>query len=322
MDRRTRRQRRLFPDATAGLAAAAVLAALLTGCGDDGGDKDAADDPAGETSDAADESPADEETTPADDTTDEPSDDTSDDGGETVAVPVYFVGDTPQGPRLFREFRAVESDNPLEEAVALMTAGDALDPEYGTLYPPGSFASVTHEDGEFVVEVADDAWRTMVDQGTEEATLAVQQLVYTVQGVEQSRDPVRVVGPSGEDEPTLFGLDASNGFTAAPQLEVLGLVNVTTPEEGAPVEDTFTAEGLASSFEATVPWEVRDADGNVVVDGFTTADGWVDKLYPWEAEVDVSDLEPGTYTFVALTDDPSGGEGGGPTEDSKTIVVE
>ena len=48
----------------------------------------------------------------------------------------------------------------------------------------------------------------------------------------------------------------------------------------------------------------------------------MDKLYPWETEVDVSDLEPGTYTFVALTDDPSGGaEGGGPTEDSKTIVV-
>lgn len=321
MDRRTRRHRRLFPDATAGLAAAAVLAALLAGCGDDAGDNDTADDKAGETS-SADESPADDETPPSDDATEETSDGTTEGSGDTVAVPVYFVGETPQGPRLFREFRAVESDNPLEEAVALVTAGDALDPDYGTLFPPGAFASVTFADGEFVVEVADDAWRTMVDQGPEEARLAVQQLVYTVQGVEQTRATVRVVGPSGEPEPTLFGLDAEDGFEAAPQLEVLGLVNVTTPEEGAAVEDTFTAEGLASSFETTVPWEVRDADGNVVVDGFTTAEGWVDKLHPWEAEVDVSDLESGTYTFVALTDDPSGGEGGGPTEDSKTIVVE
>ena len=47
----------------------------------------------------------------------------------------------------------------------------------------------------------------------------------------------------------------------------------------------------------------------------------MDKLYPWETEVDVSGLAPGTYTFVAMTDDPSGGEGGGPTEDSKTIIV-
>jgi hypothetical protein len=36
----------------------------------------------------------------------------------------------------------------------------------------------------------------------------------------------------------------------------------------------------------------------------------------------VSDLEPGDYTFVALTDDPSGGEGGGPTIDTKSITVQ
>ena len=48
----------------------------------------------------------------------------------------------------------------------------------------------------------------------------------------------------------------------------------------------------------------------------------MDKLYPWTAEVDVSGLAPGTYTFVAMTDDPSGGEGAGPTEDTKTIVVQ
>ena len=45
-------------------------------------------------------------------------------------MPVYFVGDTPQGTRLYREFRKVEADNPFEEAVALMMAGDALDPDY------------------------------------------------------------------------------------------------------------------------------------------------------------------------------------------------
>ena len=36
----------------------------------------------------------------------------------------------------------------------------------------------------------------------------------------------------------------------------------------------------------------------------------------------MSSLAPGTYSFVAMTDDASGGEGGGPTEDSKTIIVE
>jgi hypothetical protein len=47
----------------------------------------------------------------------------------------------------------------------------------------------------------------------------------------------------------------------------------------------------------------------------------MDKLYPWQATVDVSSLSPGTYTFVASTDDPSDGEGSGPTRDTKTITV-
>ena len=56
--------------------------------------------------------------------------------------------------------------------------------------------------------------------------------------------------------------------------------------------------------------------------GFATADGWMDKLYPWTTQVNVSKLAPGTYTFVAMTYDPSGGaEGAGPTEDTKTIIV-
>ena len=38
--------------------------------------------------------------------------------------------------------------------------------------------------------------------------------------------------------------------------------------------------------------------------------------------IDVSDLAPGTYTFVAMTDDPSGGEGLGPFTDTRTIIVE
>ena len=36
----------------------------------------------------------------------------------------------------------------------------------------------------------------------------------------------------------------------------------------------------------------------------------------------MSDLTPGTYTFVAMTDDPSGGEGLGPFTDTRTIIVE
>jgi len=290
----------------AALALTAALGTVLTGCGsDDGSDTPVATDP------------ADSSTTPAETELDSETGASEDE----VTVPVYFVGDTPQGPRLFREFRTVPADNPLEEAAALMAAGEALDPDYRTAYPDGAFASVEYADGGFRVVLPDDTWTTTSGlDSSEEAPLAVQQLVYTLQGVQQERVPVTVF--VGDSPVTLFGVDTAAGVQAEPQLDVLGLVSITAPEEGATVSGTFTASGVASSFEATVPWEVRQGD-EVVLDGFATAEGWMDKLYPWEAEVDVSGLEPGEYTFVARTDDPSGGaEGAGPHEDSKTITVE
>jgi len=292
------------------LLATGALALVLAGCGDD-------------PEPVADDTGSDEtsEGTPSDEPTDPSSPpESSAPPAETATVPVYFVGDTPQGARLFREFRNVEADNPLEEAAALMTAGDAADGDYRTAYPGGSFDSVEYVDGSFVVSVPDDTWtKRAPGMSAADAELAVQQLVYTLQGVQQERAPV-VVQLRGQ--PTaLFGVDTADGADAAKQLDVLGLVNVTTPEEGQAVTGKFTAEGVASSFEATVPWQIRQGD-KVVKEGFSTALGWIDKLYPWQTEVDVTGLTPGEYTFVAMTDDPSGGEGGGPTEDTKTIIVQ
>lgn len=254
--------------------------------------------------------------------TDDPSA-TQSGGGtpSTVAAPLYFVGDTPRGPRLFREFQQVEADNPADEALALISAGDASDPDYRTLLPGEQLRLAGHDELASVT-VPEEAKDRPGDMSAKEVQLAVQQVVYTVQGVLQERIPVGFVTSDG-DSTTFLGVSTpSGGFSAAPQNRVLALVNVTEPEEGSSPGDTFTASGVANSFEATVPWEVRDQNGKKVLDGFATADGWGDKLYPWQSQVDVSSLPPGTYSFVAMTDDPSGGEGGGPTEDSKTIIVQ
>jgi hypothetical protein len=305
MDAMTRLPRPYVKHRTSFAAAALLMTAALAGCGDD---EPTAQDPG-----------TDETTSAASEPTEEPTEEPTASPSETsapdmVTVPIYFTGETPQGTRLFREFRKVEADNPLEEAVAVMIAGDALDPDYGTLWPSGAFGSVTFSEGAgaIVAQVEDDGWNTPADgMSKQEAKLAVQQLVYTVQGIQQERLPVLV--QNGADPVPLFGVDTEGGLKAAEQLDVLAFMNVTTPEEGATVSGSFTAEGVGSSFEATVLWEVRDGTGTAVLDGFTTAEGWIDKLYPWTAQVDVSGLPPGTYTFVAMTDDPS--------EDTKTIVV-
>ncbi len=114
------------------LAVAATAAAVvLAGCGSDDPEPTATDPGASDT-------PSPEPTDPA--TTDPASPETSDSGepADTVAVPIYFVGDGPRGPVLFREFRQVEADNPAAEALALLAAGDVLDRDYRTPFPGGA----------------------------------------------------------------------------------------------------------------------------------------------------------------------------------------
>lgn len=253
---------------------------------------------------------------PGDDS--EAGDGTSTGGGATV--PAYFAGDASGGVRLFREFRRVDGD-PLLAAAELVSGGTPDDPDYRTLWPDVAIESVQPTDGVLLVTLADDGFTTRPDGMTADAArMAVQQMVYTLQGVAQVRSPVQFVRSRGPAR--LFDLDIEQPFTQRAPLDVLALVSVTSPEQGATVaRGTLEVSGVASSFEANVPWEVRRGD-EVVLDGFATAEGWMDKLYPWQASVDVSSLEPGDYTFAAMTDDPSGGEGSGPTEDTRDFTVE
>lgn len=268
------------------------------------------------TSSSASESPA--ATPTPSGTTNSPS--ASSDAGEQ-AVPVYFAGDAAGGTRLFREFQRVQRDA-LTGAALLVDGGSPLDPDYRTLWPGGAVTRAAVEGETITVTLNEDAFTTAPDgMETADAELALQQMVHTLQGTAQKRLPVRFVRTTGPA--TLFGIDVSKPVKRADWMETLAMMSVTTPAQGATVTgSTLKAEGVGSSFEATVLWEVRRGE-EVVLEGFTTADGWVDKLHPWKVEIDLGDLEPGEYTFAALTDDPSGGtEGNGPTEDTKDFTLQ
>jgi hypothetical protein len=217
---------------------------------------------------------------------------------DTHVAALYFVGDTPAGPRLFREFRRVEDAPGFASELAALAAPD--DPDYRTLVEPGALAGADVRDGSFVVPVE----RRL-------APLAAQQVVFTLTAAAQELLPVAFT--TGERPP----------WVVARRTRVLADVSISDPQEGSVVTGTVTARGVASSPEGTVPWRIEDAGGDVALEGFATASGAYDRLYPWETEIDVSGLAPGTYTFVASTDDPSGGtEGFGATSDTRTIVVE
>ncbi|TWG89986.1 sporulation and spore germination protein [Nocardioides sp. J9] len=306
----TRRRR------TVAAIAATLALGVLAACGDDE-PGDAAGDP---TSQAADPTTDTASPTVQPETSDPATEVPTDAPGPDV-IPVYYVGDTPQGDRLFREFTQASGVDKLVAAAAAVTTGDPVDPDYRTLWPTGRFASVEQADDAIVVGLADDTWLTRGRLDRARARLAVQQLVYTLQGTIGERLPVRVE-LDGQPAGTLLGIPVRDGLKARPQLDVLALVNITEPAEGSVVGKRFTASGRASSFEATHIWQVEDASGKVVLEGSAMAEGWIDKLWPWEVEIDARKLPPGRYTFVARTDDPSNGEGGGPTEDTKRIRIE
>ncbi len=242
------------------------------------------------------------------------------------AIPVYFAGDTADGPGLYREFESVADPQPdaLSAAVNLSVAGTAADPDYSSLWPAGTTVRATWvEGGTVMVDLLGD---NLVDlpagMDAAAANIALQQVVYTAQAVLQNRVPVQFL-VNGSRVPTVLGEASAEPLTNAGVLATLAHVSLTTPEEGATVSGgTLKVSGVANSFEANVICGVLDG-GHAFGDNPFTASGWQgDKLFPFEGTIDVSSIPAGTYTLVCSTDDPSGGaEGNGPDTDTRTITL-
>jgi hypothetical protein len=240
------------------------------------------------------------------------------------AVPVYFAGDGPRGTVLFREFQPGIGADPVAQAAQAAVAGPAHDPDYRSLWPAGTQAAASYDGDVITVDLTGaDLHDRPAGMTKRDAELAIQQVVYSVQGAAQARAGVQLL-IDGQRTDQVLGSPASEPLTNAKGSDVLSQMSITSPEEGQKVSGTFTASGVNNAFEATFTWELRDSSGQVVANNFGTAEGCceVDKLFPWTADVDLTGVAPGTYTFVAMNDDPSGGEGKGPDVDTRTIVVE
>jgi hypothetical protein len=153
--------------------------------------------------------------------------------------------------------------------------------------------------------------------GSEGAALMAQQLVYTVTEVVGKDTGVRL-RIDGKEPVDLWGTitwDKSVGRDDP--MDVRSLVQIDSPREGATTSSPLTVTGEAAAFEANVPWRVLDANKKVVKSGATmTTEGMT--FAPFSFRVS---LRPGTYTVEITEDDPSGGEGGKPMVDTKTVTI-
>ncbi|MFC6286702.1 Gmad2 immunoglobulin-like domain-containing protein [Nocardioides sp. GCM10027113] len=252
---------------------------------------------------------------------------TGDPGSGTV-VPVYLAGDTPAGVRLYREFQmGAAGTDPILAATRASVEGQALDPDYRSLWPAGSTVSEVEFDGADIitVTVAGAPEERPAGMTEEEARIAVQQVVYTAQAaLGQGRVGVQFLSDKGRIT-NILGEAVNEPLANTPILETLALVSLTSPTEGEQVSgDTLTVSGVANSFEANVVVRLQPLGATeTVLEMPITAEGWMgEQLFPFEDTLDLSGIPAGEYLLTASTDDPSGGtEGTGPHTDTRTIVI-
>jgi len=235
----------------------------------------------------------------------------------TTAETVYYVGQTPHGPRLYRETHDVASTDTATIAVRGAVTGKAQDPDYTSPWPSGTQVDQVSASGSAITVALRSGGTSLTDRpagmSSDEASLAIQQVVYTAQDALSSKAPVSFT-VDGQPATRLLGMDVSGGVDRAPDTSTEALVWALSPAEGAQVHSPFTVTGLANAFEANVVWELKQG-GQVVQQGHTTAQQAF-LMSPYSFNVDAP---PGDYTLVVHDSDASGQ--GHVTEDTKDITV-
>lgn len=243
----------------------------------------------------------------------------------TTPIFVYYVGDTPDGPRLYPEFRPLElGADPLKVGIVDVLSTPPLDPDYRSVWRQTGtdLSSLEVVDGVIRIGLGEGATQT---HGLSEAErrAAIEQLIYTAQAAVQQRLPVQFL-VNGNPSAEILGLPASEPLTNGPVLDTLALVSLTTPTEGMRVDndEPLVVQGAANSFEGNVVTRVQRWEGTYVVDQKPAIAGWgEDRLFPFEVTFDLTDVPPGDYVVISQTDDPSG-QGRFDTDTRRITVVD
>jgi hypothetical protein len=238
--------------------------------------------------------------------------------GHDLAVPVYYVGTTASGPRLFSETHQLTgvTGTDLQAAVDEALSGSPTDPDYANPFESlGLSAQAAVADGAVTIDFSAAPERP-AGMSDEEAQMAVQSLVWTADAAAKATGPVQLT-VAGSPADRVLGVPSSAPVDRAGADSVLSTVSITAPAQDATVPTTFEVTGQASTFEANVVWELKQ--GNTVVrHGFTTASQCC-TLSPYTFTVTAT---PGDYTLVVHDTDESDGEGVGTSRDTKDVRVQ
>ncbi len=235
-----------------------------------------------------------------------------------VSVVAYAATLTEAGPRLVADRRTAPAESSdLETAVVQTVRGRVADGSYVRFWDPEDVrVTVQRTDGAVEVGIVDGSGRAAREAEPATLRLLPQAVAWTVATATGDPDlPVRLdLDPSTAE--VLGDAAPEAAYTATRNPDLLAAVTVESVGQGQTVDSPFTVSGLATAFEGTVEWELRQS-GRIVDSGFATAEECCTPS-PYSFEVDAP---PGDYDLRVAETDPSGGEGLPAYADRKAIVV-
>lgn len=237
-------------------------------------------------------------------------------------VPVYYLGDTSAGIRLFREYHPVPADgtDPVARTraalQAMLTTDSPADPDYRTPWGNARVASVRIEGDTVLVDLTGVPQTRPADP-----RMAVQQLVWTATAAGAGSGASAATGlrltVDGRTLPTLWGQAVAGRLERAARTDVQAPVWLIDPQQGAQVGGTFAVYVAATAPGGTVQLLVTPAGGGPVV---KTEQVTLSAAAPQLGEAHLSvALPPGHYLVTAYLPGPSGGPG--PDADGHEITV-
>lgn len=229
--------------------------------------------------------------------------------GPVRAVPVYYIADINNSPRLYREFHRVAliQGNPALTAVTEMLRDNAVDPDYASLWPRSTrVLSLTTSGDLATVDLS-----AFVATGASFEGAAVQQLVHTITAAQPAVHRVRLL--VNGDTPPSGHFDWSAPVRRAAPFGMQSNVWILGPTEGETVSSPVTVSVYGTGYEGNVPLRVYRGE-DVVASTFVTT-----MMGGFATARTTIDLAPGTYELRAYND--SGLDASLTLWDTKTFTV-
>lgn len=215
---------------------------------------------------------------------------------DRMPVSVYYVADTTNGLRLYRETHLrPRTLGVVRDAVAAMLEEAPFDDDYVSPWASGTRVLGANIEGDVaIINLSKEA--AVTSGGSAAAEMVLQQLVWTVHDAATSIRAVRIL-IEGEAPADFWGaVSLDEPVERAPSQDVLGPVWLDL-SPGAELRRGEKFGGEATVFEATVSWEWLKG-GQVVDEGFSTAEEGAPGRGDWSATVDVP---PGDYVLRAFS---------------------